>query len=58
LLRGGLVGDIMQARSRAAEAKSDIEIGYAIPREARADVLRTISRFRPMPKKMWPRPMS
>jgi len=29
----GWSGDIMQARSRAAEAKSDIEIGYAIPRE-------------------------
>jgi putrescine transport system substrate-binding protein len=29
----GWSGDIMQARSRAAEAKNDIEIGYAIPRE-------------------------
>jgi putrescine transport system substrate-binding protein len=29
----GWSGDIMQARSRAAEARSDIEIGYAIPRE-------------------------
>jgi putrescine transport system substrate-binding protein len=29
----GWSGDIMQARSRAAEAKSNIEIGYAIPRE-------------------------
>ena len=29
----GWSGDIMQARSRAAEAKSDIQIGYAIPRE-------------------------
>jgi putrescine transport system substrate-binding protein len=29
----GWSGDIMQARSRAAEAKSDIEIGYTIPRE-------------------------
>jgi putrescine transport system substrate-binding protein len=29
----GWSGDIMQARSRAAEAKSDIEIGYAIPKE-------------------------
>ena len=29
----GWSGDIMQARSRAAEAKGDIEIGYAIPKE-------------------------
>jgi putrescine transport system substrate-binding protein len=29
----GWSGDIMQARGRAAEAKSDVEIGYAIPKE-------------------------
>jgi putrescine transport system substrate-binding protein len=29
----GWSGDVMQARSRAAEAKSDIEIGYTIPKE-------------------------
>jgi putrescine transport system substrate-binding protein len=29
----GWSGDIMQARSRASEAKSDVEIGYTIPRE-------------------------
>jgi putrescine transport system substrate-binding protein len=29
----GWSGDIMQARSRAAEAKNDIEIGYAVPKE-------------------------
>jgi putrescine transport system substrate-binding protein len=29
----GWSGDVMQARSRAAEAKSDVEIGYAIPKE-------------------------
>jgi putrescine transport system substrate-binding protein len=29
----GWSGDVMQARSRAAEAKNDIEIGYTIPRE-------------------------
>ena len=29
----GWSGDIMQARSRAAEAKTDVEIGYAIPKE-------------------------
>jgi putrescine transport system substrate-binding protein len=29
----GWSGDIMQARSRAAEAKNDVEIGYAIPKE-------------------------
>src|SRR6202022_2502779 len=29
----GWSGDIMQARSRAADAKNDIEIGYAIPKE-------------------------
>jgi putrescine transport system substrate-binding protein len=29
----GWSGDIMQARSRAAEAKSGIEIGYTIPKE-------------------------
>src|SRR6202142_2002928 len=29
----GWSGDIMQARSRAAEAKSDVEIGYVIPKE-------------------------
>jgi putrescine transport system substrate-binding protein len=29
----GWSGDIMQARSRAAEAKNEIEIGYAIPKE-------------------------
>src|SRR5260221_3760197 len=29
----GWSGDIMQARSRAAEAENDIEIGYAIPKE-------------------------
>jgi len=29
----GWSGDIMQARSRAAEAKTGIEIGYAIPKE-------------------------
>jgi putrescine transport system substrate-binding protein len=29
----GWSGDIMQARSRAAEAKNDVEIGYAIPQE-------------------------
>jgi putrescine transport system substrate-binding protein len=29
----GWSGDIMQARSRAAEARSDVEIGYAIPKE-------------------------
>lgn len=29
----GWSGDIMQARSRAAEARNDIQIGYAIPKE-------------------------
>jgi putrescine transport system substrate-binding protein len=29
----GWSGDVMQARSRAAEAKNGIEIGYAIPKE-------------------------
>ena len=29
----GWSGDIMQARSRAAEARNDVEIGYAIPKE-------------------------
>jgi len=29
----GWSGDVMQARSRAAEARNDIEIGYAIPKE-------------------------
>src|ERR1700757_137263 len=29
----GWSGDVMQARSRAAEARSDIEIGYTIPKE-------------------------
>jgi putrescine transport system substrate-binding protein len=29
----GWSGDIMQARARAAEAKSDVEIGYAIPKQ-------------------------
>jgi len=29
----GWSGDIMQARSRAAEAKNDIAVGYAIPKE-------------------------
>src|ERR1700693_2023621 len=29
----GWSGDVMQARSRAAEANSDVEIGYAIPKE-------------------------
>jgi putrescine transport system substrate-binding protein len=29
----GWSGDIMQARSRAAEAKSEVEIGYTIPKE-------------------------
>jgi putrescine transport system substrate-binding protein len=29
----GWSGDIMQAKSRAAEAKSDVEIGYTIPKE-------------------------
>jgi putrescine transport system substrate-binding protein len=29
----GWSGDIMQARSRAAEARNDIDIGYAIPKE-------------------------
>ena len=29
----GWSGDIMQARSRAAEAKGEVEIGYAIPKE-------------------------
>jgi putrescine transport system substrate-binding protein len=29
----GWSGDIMQARARAAEAKSTVEIGYAIPKE-------------------------
>ena len=29
----GWSGDVMQARSRAAEVKSDVEIGYAIPKE-------------------------
>jgi putrescine transport system substrate-binding protein len=29
----GWSGDIMQARSRAAEAKNEIEIGYTIPKE-------------------------
>jgi putrescine transport system substrate-binding protein len=29
----GWSGDIMQARSRAAEAKSDVEIGYSIPKQ-------------------------
>src|SRR4051794_13610529 len=29
----GWSGDIMQARARAAEAKNEIEIGYAIPKE-------------------------
>jgi len=43
----GWSGDIMQARSRAAEAKNDIEIGYAIPKEG-AQMFSTISRSRPM----------
>ena len=29
----GWSGDVMQARSRAAEAKNGIEIGYTIPKE-------------------------
>jgi putrescine transport system substrate-binding protein len=29
----GWSGDVMQARARAAEARNDIEIGYAIPKE-------------------------
>ena len=29
----GWSGDVMQARARAAEAKSDVEIGYSIPKE-------------------------
>jgi putrescine transport system substrate-binding protein len=29
----GWSGDIMQARSRAAEAKNDVAVGYAIPKE-------------------------
>jgi putrescine transport system substrate-binding protein len=29
----GWSGDVMQARSRAAEAKTDVEIGYTIPKE-------------------------
>jgi putrescine transport system substrate-binding protein len=29
----GWSGDVMQARARAAEAKNDVEIGYAIPKE-------------------------
>ena len=29
----GWSGDILQARSRASEAKNDVEIGYAIPKE-------------------------
>ena len=29
----GWSGDVMQARSRAAEARSDVEIGYTIPKE-------------------------
>jgi putrescine transport system substrate-binding protein len=29
----GWSGDVMQARSRAAEAKGDVEIGYSIPKE-------------------------
>jgi putrescine transport system substrate-binding protein len=29
----GWSGDVMQARSRAAEAKSDVEIGYTIPKQ-------------------------
>jgi putrescine transport system substrate-binding protein len=29
----GWSGDVMQARSRAAEAKSEVEIGYTIPKE-------------------------
>ena len=32
----GWSGDIMQARSRAAEAKNGIEIGYEIPKEGAA----------------------
>jgi len=29
----GWSGDVMQARSRAAEARNDVEIGYTIPKE-------------------------
>jgi putrescine transport system substrate-binding protein len=29
----GWSGDVMQARSRAAEARTDVEIGYSIPKE-------------------------
>ena len=29
----GWSGDVMQARSRAAEAKSNVEVGYSIPKE-------------------------
>ena len=36
----GWSGDIKQAQKRAAEAKGGVEIGYAIPKERRADVLR------------------
>jgi len=62
----GWSGDIMQARSRAAEAKNDFEIGYAIPKEgaqmffdnlAIPACFSTISRSRPM-RRMSPRPTS
>src|SRR4030088_329703 len=39
----GWSGDIMQGRSRAAEAKTDIEIGYAIPREVAQMFLATFA---------------
>ena len=35
----GWSGDVMQARGRAAEARSGVEIGYTIPKES--DVLRS-----------------
>ena len=43
----GWSGDVMQARSRAAEAKNGIEIGYTHSRRKARRCSSTISRFRP-----------
>ena len=52
----GWSGDIMQARSRAAEAKNGVEIGYAIPKEGAQMFFDNLAI--PADARMSPRPMS
>src|SRR5437762_14213780 len=52
----GWSGDVMQARSRAAEAKTGVEIGYTIPKEGAQMFFDNLAS--PLMRRMSRKPMS